>query len=207
MPTWQLCTRFQSYTATASTEAVDHPATNVALHRWPLRDWRATTGVGAYVQLDLGAAVNVGAYFVDDTNITSLIIEDASTAGGSYTVRSTTTMNVDRRCNRRKGWLATTTALRHIRLRAAALASGETVARIGTVAVMLAADIVTMAQNPGHPQFRPALAEDVLELPGGTRDVNTESSRSRVEYVLGQQLWRVASGVLGQVQDAYHAGT
>lgn len=85
-------------TASASTAATNHPATNVLTTTRPRRTWRSTVATdGQYVDLDFGAAKMVDRIFVNNCNAGTIQIQASANGSSWTTVQAATAVPQDTR--------------------------------------------------------------------------------------------------------------
>lgn len=190
---WKIGLSFETVSiATGSSAAAGHPASNAPDVDHQFRTWLATTGVGANLVLDYGAASQTAALLITNTNMATVGVE-YSLNGSAWTTVSGSPFTINEgRTGRRNAWLDLTgvSALsQYIRLTAASLAAGETATKIGAVGSMLAANILTMSDCPAWPyQYAIRLPVTSFTTQGGAFDVN-EEGEPYIELAMRNPAW------------------
>ena len=156
---------------------------NVLLYTRPNRVWKSSAAItvaGAatgntnrtYVGLDLGSALALVSIFVDNINITSVLVQHSSD-GTTWTTDSTATVMRNGDDGRYKFWLALTSwTFRYIRLNAntTSTTDGQTLMQVGSIVVQSAT--TTWSTPGGLPFIRTPLQASITNADGisGGRD-------------------------------------
>ena len=159
----KVATAFLSYTPTASTEATDHPATNLALYDRPQRTWRSTSAAGS---ITLGGSGSVAAVFLNNANFATVDI-----SGGAFTSAGIP-VPVDLRVARRKIWIETPAASLPLTLTPHTPDGGAGFYELG-VAVVLGT-VVELSDWPSFPRWTPKQARTITPFPSGGREINED---------------------------------
>ena len=207
MANFIVSTNVLTFTATSSTAATDHPASNLALPKCPFRTWRSVGTGTEHIVLNLGAEYTVGAVMLHHGNFTQFDLYTAP-ASESYTIRADDySFSKDTDVNRRKYWLTLgTAAVKYIKIDPGSIVAGETYWELGSVVVF--GTTVTLGDNPSAPRrIGHRQAHTRVEFAGGGFEIN-EDGEPYLEYWLESPYWdkRSTATIRGQLFDLLNAG-